>query len=102
MWTTTQIRAAGQGTNRAGVFGAPARLPTPPLVLRAAAARHHFQTLDFLAHGSIEYGVDQEDQPVRILWSWPTKTPSLRRRWTTSRKPDSASGRPRASCALRV
>src|SRR5215211_5464029 len=33
--------------------------------VRAAAARHHFQTLDFLAHGFIEDGVGQEDQPVR-------------------------------------
>jgi len=31
----------------------------------AAAARHHFQTLDFLAYGFVEYGVGQEDQPVR-------------------------------------
>src|SRR5215203_5765713 len=33
--------------------------------LRAAAARHHFQTLDFLAHGFVEDGVGQEDQSVR-------------------------------------
>src|SRR5215212_3668558 len=33
--------------------------------IRAAAARHHFQTLDFLAHGLVENGVGQEDQPVR-------------------------------------
>jgi hypothetical protein len=33
--------------------------------IRAAAARHHFQTLDFLAHGFVEDGVGQEDQPVR-------------------------------------
>jgi hypothetical protein len=32
---------------------------------RAAAARHHFQTLDFLAHGFVEDGVGQEDQPAR-------------------------------------
>jgi hypothetical protein len=25
--------------------------------IRAAAARHHFQTLDFLAHGFVEDGV---------------------------------------------
>jgi hypothetical protein len=31
----------------------------------AAAARHHFQTLDFLAHGFVEYGVGQKDQPIR-------------------------------------
>jgi hypothetical protein len=31
----------------------------------AAAARHYFQTLDFLAHGFLEDGVGQEDQPVR-------------------------------------
>ncbi|HSK81915.1 MAG TPA: hypothetical protein VK902_00710 [Rubrobacter sp.] len=39
----------------------------PRLVLlsvRAAAARHHFQTLDFLAHGFVEDRVGQEDQPV--------------------------------------
>ena len=30
----------------------------------AAAARHHFQTLDFLAHGFVEDSVGQEDQPV--------------------------------------
>ena len=33
--------------------------------IRAAAARHHFQALDFLAHGFVKYGVGQEDQPVR-------------------------------------
>jgi hypothetical protein len=27
-------------------------------------ARHHFQTLDFLAQGFVEDGVGQEDQPV--------------------------------------
>src|SRR5215216_1416650 len=32
---------------------------------RAAAARHYFQTLDFLAHGIVEDGVGQKDQPVR-------------------------------------
>ena len=32
---------------------------------RAAAARHYFQTLDFLAHGFLEDGVGKEDQPVR-------------------------------------
>ena len=31
----------------------------------AAAARHHFQTLYFLAHGFVEDGVGKEDQPVR-------------------------------------
>ena len=45
--------------------------------IRATAARHHFQTLDFLAYGFVEYGVGQEDQPVRagvgvvILTSFP-------------------------------
>ncbi len=33
--------------------------------IRAAAARHHFQTLDFLAHGFVEDGVGKEDLPVR-------------------------------------
>ena len=33
--------------------------------IRAAAARHHLQTLDFLAYGFVEEGVGQEDQPVR-------------------------------------
>jgi hypothetical protein len=33
--------------------------------IRAAAARHHFQTLDFLAHGFVDDSVSQEDQPVR-------------------------------------
>jgi hypothetical protein len=33
--------------------------------IRAAAAQHHFQTLDFLAHGFVEDGVGQEDKPVR-------------------------------------
>src|SRR5919112_4962604 len=33
--------------------------------IRAATARHHFQTLDFLAHGFVEDGVGQEDQPGR-------------------------------------
>jgi hypothetical protein len=33
--------------------------------IRAAAARYHFQTLDFLAHGFVKYGVSKEDQPVR-------------------------------------
>jgi hypothetical protein len=40
----------------------------PQLVLlsiRAAAAQHHFQTLDFLADGFVEDGVGQEDQPAR-------------------------------------
>jgi len=32
--------------------------------IRAAAARHHFQTLDFLAYSFLEDGVGQEDQPV--------------------------------------
>jgi hypothetical protein len=40
--------------------------PRPVLLsVRAAAARYHFQTLDFLAHGFVEDGVGQEDQPVR-------------------------------------
>jgi hypothetical protein len=29
----------------------------PSSAIRAAAARHHFQTLDFLAHGFVEDGV---------------------------------------------
>jgi len=33
-------------------------------IIRAAAARHHFQALDFLAHSFVEDGVGQEDQPV--------------------------------------
>ena len=33
--------------------------------IRATAARYHFQTLDFLAHGFVKYGVGQEDQPAR-------------------------------------
>jgi hypothetical protein len=33
---------------------------------RAAAARHHFQTLDFLAHGFVEDGVGKEDLPARV------------------------------------
>jgi hypothetical protein len=33
--------------------------------IRTAAARHHFQTLNFLTHGFLEDGVGQEDQPVR-------------------------------------
>ena len=32
--------------------------------IRAAAAGHHFQTLNFLAHGFVEDGVGQEDKPV--------------------------------------
>jgi len=32
--------------------------------IRAAAAGHSFQTLDFLAHGFVEDGVGQEDKPV--------------------------------------
>src|SRR5215204_3389275 len=35
------------------------------LSVRAAAARYHFQTLDFLAHGFVEDGVGEEDQPAR-------------------------------------
>jgi hypothetical protein len=35
-----------------------------PSAIRAAAAGHHFQTLDFLAHGFVEDGVGQEDQPL--------------------------------------
>jgi hypothetical protein len=39
--------------------------PRPVLLsVRTAAARHHFQTLDFLAHGFVEDGVGQEDQTV--------------------------------------
>jgi hypothetical protein len=34
------------------------------LASSAAAARQHFQTFDFLAHGFVKYGVGQEDQPV--------------------------------------
>jgi len=34
------------------------------LTIRAAAARHNFQTLDFLAHGLVKYGVGKEDEPV--------------------------------------
>jgi len=41
-------------------------------------------------------------QSVRILRSWPTKTPFSKRRWITSRKPGSASGQLKASCALRA
>jgi hypothetical protein len=51
----------------------------------AAAAGDGLYALDFLAHGFVEDGVGQEDQPVRILWSWPTKTPFSKRRWTISR-----------------
>jgi hypothetical protein len=39
----------------------------PRLVLlsvRAAAARHHFQTLDFLAHSFVEDGVGKEHDPL--------------------------------------
>jgi hypothetical protein len=32
--------------------------------IHAAAARHHFQTLDFLAHGFVEDGVGKEDKAV--------------------------------------
>src|SRR5215213_5712630 len=46
--------------------------------------------------------INPSDDTVRILFSWLTKTPSLRRRWTTSGKPGSVSGRLRASCAHRV
>jgi len=43
-----------------------AKRPRPVLLsVRAAAARHHFQTLDFVAHGFVVGSVDQEDQPVR-------------------------------------
>jgi hypothetical protein len=35
------------------------------LSIRAAAAGHHFQTLDFFAHGFVEDSVGKEDQPVR-------------------------------------
>jgi hypothetical protein len=51
----------------------------------AAAAGDGRYALDFLAHDFVEDGVGQEDQPVRILWSWPTKTPFSKRRWTISR-----------------
>jgi hypothetical protein len=43
----------------------PCRLSTALAAIRAAAARYHFQMLDFLAHGFVEDGVGQEDQPVR-------------------------------------
>jgi hypothetical protein len=39
-----------------------AKRPRPVLLsVRAAAARHHFQTLDFFAHGFVEDGVGKED-----------------------------------------
>jgi hypothetical protein len=45
------------------------------LSVRAAAARHHFQTLDSFAHGLVEDGVGQEDQPVRAsVWAQALKT----------------------------
>jgi hypothetical protein len=41
------------------------KCPRPVLLsVRAATARHHFQTLDFLAHGFVKYGVGKEDKPV--------------------------------------
>jgi hypothetical protein len=43
---------------------AAARLGEELSAIRAAAARHHFQMLDFLSHGLVKYGVGQEDQPV--------------------------------------
>src|SRR5918993_3233912 len=36
----------------------------PTKAIRAAATRHHFQALDFLAHGFVEDGVGKDDQPV--------------------------------------
>jgi hypothetical protein len=40
--------------------------------IRAAAARHYFQTFDFLTYGFLEDGVGKEDQPVRA--ACPTRT----------------------------
>jgi hypothetical protein len=53
-----------------------AKCPRPVLLsVRAAAARHHFQTLDSFAHGLVEDGVGQEDQPVRAsVWAQALKT----------------------------
>jgi hypothetical protein len=38
--------------------------------IRAAAARHHFQTLHFLAYGFVEDSVVQETSPSVRAWGW--------------------------------
>ena len=43
--------------------GRDTRNTRPLSTIRATAARHHFQTLDFLAYGFVEDGVGQEGQP---------------------------------------
>src|SRR5215204_6425961 len=45
----------------------------------AAAARHHFQTLDFLAHRFVEDSVGEEDQPIRAGVGWWSSLASLGR-----------------------
>src|SRR5215217_2482539 len=62
MWTTSHILRWGSARIGPEPRRPSARLPTPPLLLRATAARHHFQTLDFLAHSFVEGGVGKEDQ----------------------------------------
>jgi hypothetical protein len=64
-----------EGYAQAGKFcihtsgpGHPEGYSSPPYLssfFGAAAARHHFQTLDFLAHSFVEDGAGQEDQSVR-------------------------------------
>jgi hypothetical protein len=53
---TSLVRGMGDGR-----FGDPHSLRMLAWAIRAAAARHHFQTLDFLAHGFVEDSVNQED-----------------------------------------
>jgi hypothetical protein len=45
-------------------YPGPCRLSTALTTIRAAAARHDFQALDFLAHGFVEDCVGKEDQPL--------------------------------------
>jgi hypothetical protein len=63
LWTRSRGMSAPPGPLSV-VMGA--KRPQPVLLsVRTAAARHHFQALDFLAHGFLEDGVGQEDQSVR-------------------------------------
>src|SRR5688500_5991359 len=64
-----------------GVFAVVgSKLEHPPSVTHHNRARSHEK----------ERQSDDGRMPTRILRSWPTKTTPLERRWTISRKPDSA------------
>jgi hypothetical protein len=71
----------------------------------AAAAWHHFQTLDFLTHGFVEDGVGQEDQPARAGVGVVVLTPSAwteyARLFSVHSEPPSSVGRAPGCCTTR-